>query len=151
MLPFSEGTWFALPLRSGGFAVGVVARTPAQGEVIVADLFGPKRSAVPPLAELASLQPKGALRVIRVGDLGLVDGSWPMIGQAPRWRREEWRIPAYVRRDELGRKTWRVVYSDSHPNEVVSEEEVSYDATGMERDAVFGAGAAELLMTRLVG
>jgi hypothetical protein len=151
MLPFKEGTWFVLPLRSGGFSVGVVARTTAHGEVIAVYLFGPKRSAIPPLAELAFSEPKDALRVIRVGDLGLIDGSWPIIGQAPHWRREEWRIPAYLRRDELSRKAWRVVYSDSDPNEVVLEEELPFDTSGMDRDAVFGTGAVELLMTKLLG
>ena len=31
---YSEGTWFAVPLCSGGFGVGIAARTTKKGPVI---------------------------------------------------------------------------------------------------------------------
>lgn len=46
-LPYREGTWFALPLRKGGYAVGVVARMAPRGRIILAYFFGPKRNQIP--------------------------------------------------------------------------------------------------------
>jgi hypothetical protein len=101
-LPYKEGTWFAIPLQQGGYAVGRVARLSGDG-IILAYFFGPKRETVPTLADLGSLTPDSALAVVRAGDLGLIEGSWPIIGDAPVWEREKWPMPAFVRRDEIGK------------------------------------------------
>ena len=89
-LPYREGTWFGIPLRVEGFGVGLIARSTPSGKVILSYLFGPRRNSVPTLAEVEHLQPKDAVRVLRVGDLSLLTGSWPIIGQAPSWKRADW-------------------------------------------------------------
>src|SRR5262245_62007255 len=111
-LPYEEGTWFAVPLRQGGYGVGRVARHAPAGKMILVYLFGPKRDQLPALDELDQLEPNEAVKVRQASDLGLLDGSWPIIGDSPRWERDRWPIPACIRRDELGGTAWRVVYSD---------------------------------------
>jgi hypothetical protein len=74
-LPYREGTWFAIPLETGGFGVGVVARATKRGKVILAYFFGPHRSEVPSLDEVERLSPEDAVAVAHVGDLGLHDYS----------------------------------------------------------------------------
>lgn len=148
-LPYCEGTWFAVPLRQGGFAVGVVARATARGKVILCYFFGPRRTAVPVLVEVERLRPGDAVRAVRVGDLSLLRGDWPIIGQTASWKRSEWPMPPFVRRDPLSRKAWRVYYSDTNPGARDREEPEQYKSA-LEDDGLFGSGAAELMLTRLL-
>jgi len=40
---YSEGDWFAVPLRGGGFAAGVIARAmPRKEGVLLGYFFGPR-------------------------------------------------------------------------------------------------------------
>lgn len=151
MLPYKEGTLFAVPLRRGGYGVGVVARTSPQRKILLAYLFGPAWKTVPPVDEVKNLCPQDALRVARVGDLSLIDKTWPIIGQVQSWRREEWPMPPFVRREDITKKAWRVQYADNDANRVVAEEPMNYpNVSEFERDAVLGAGAAEIVMTKML-
>jgi hypothetical protein len=148
-LPYREGTWFGVPLRQGGFAVGLVARATAKGRVILCYFFGPRRTAVPALSELERLKPSDAIWVARVGDLALIRGQWPIIGQTESWKRCEWPLPAFVRRDPLSGKAWRVFHSDTDPSLIDREEPETYESS-LENDGVYGAGAVELVLTKLL-
>jgi hypothetical protein len=150
-LPYKEGTLFSIPLRGGGYAVGVVARTSSRGKIVLTYLFGPTRKTVPKADELNNLRPSDALRVARVGDLSLNDKTWPTIGHLQNWKREEWAMPPFVRRDDITKKAWRVQYSDADANRVFSEEAIAYaQASEFERDAVLGAGVVEIVLTKLL-
>lgn len=147
---YSEGTFFAIPLRNGGFGVGLIARATSEGGVILVYLFGPRRAAVPAVDEVIDLQPSSAVKVARIGDLNLIRGKWPVIGRSLNWRRQLWGMPKFVRIDELSHRAWSVQYSDDDPNRVLSEEPVPFDSSGLERDSVFGAGAVEIALTKLL-
>jgi hypothetical protein len=147
---YSEGTWFAVPLRSGGFGTGLIAKATRDGGVILAYLFGPRRETVPALTEVAVLQPSAAVKVARIGDLNIINGKWPIIGRTPEWQPSSWVMPRFVRSDELGRRAWSVQYSDDDPNLVSSEDPVPFGTSGLERDSVLGAGAAEIVLTKLL-
>ena len=144
-----EGTWFAVPLGSGGFAVGVVARAAPRGGIVLAYFFRSRWDQPPSLDEVKGLRPRAAIRVLQVGDLGLIDGTWPLIGRDPGWHREEWPSPLFLRRDPLSRRAWIVHYSDLDPSLVESEIPTSYD-TKLEKDSLLGAGAAEIELTELL-
>jgi hypothetical protein len=143
-----EGTWFAVPLRSGGFVPGLAARTSAKPGIILAYFFGPPLDKVPTLDQVDRLRAHAASRVLLVGDLGLIQGRWPIIGAARDWHREEWPFPFFVRKDELSRRAWRVRYSDTDAGKVVAEDPIDYGST-LERDALMGAGAAEVVLSKL--
>jgi hypothetical protein len=149
-LPYAEGTWFAVPLREGGFAVGLVARATSEGKVILCYFFGPKCMSAPNLTQVENLDLSQALCVLRIGDLSLITGEWPIIGQAQSWSRADWPMPIFIRRDELSRRAWKVYYSDTDPNQIIKEEPVSYDETGFGRNTVCGSGAVELILTKLL-
>lgn len=148
MLRYQEGTWFAVPLRSRGYAVGLVARATRQGKVLLGYFFGPRYDAVPPLLEVCSMRPEAAIRVCRFGDLGLVNNEWPIIGRCSTWDRRCWPLPAFVRSDELSGRTWRVEYADEDPNKVVSETLIASSGAELERNEAFGAGAVEIVLTK---
>ena len=49
------------------------------------------------------------------------------------------------------KKAWRVQYSDTDANLLAFEEPMSYtQGTDFERDAILGAGAAEIRLTKLL-
>ena len=148
-LPYREGTWFAVPLRQGGFGVGVVARATAKGKVILCYFFGQHRTAVPALGEVRLSKPHEAVNMVRVGDLSLIRGEWPVIGEAMSWKRSDWPMPPFVRRDKISDRAWRVLYSDIGPLVIACEMPEVYDRT-LECDAMLGSGAAEVMLTKLL-
>jgi hypothetical protein len=147
---FAEGTWFGVPLKQGGFALGRVARHSPSKEIVLAYFFGPKRDVLPKIEELQSLTAEDAIKVMMVGYLGLDSGSWPIIGSSEPWDRADWPIPWFIRRDELSGTAWAVSYADDNPNQVVSEERIPYDTPGLERDALYGDKAAEHVLSSVL-
>jgi hypothetical protein len=90
-----------------------------------------------------------ALR-IRFGDLGLINGSWPILGKIANWNRAEWPLPEFVRRDPLSNKAWLVRRSDTDPGKIVFERPIDFDSP-LENDSVSGYGAVEIKPTKLIG
>jgi hypothetical protein len=149
-LPYEEGSVFAMPLRNGGFARGVVARTPRRGKVVLGYFFGP-RLETPAAATLDDLHPNLAVARIRFGDLGLIQGRWLVIGKVPNWNRSDWPIPDYVRRDPISRKAWLVRYLNDEPLRSVAELLSNYDDLQfLDNDSLSGAGAAEIRISKLL-
>ena len=117
---YREGTWFAVPLRDGGFGVGVVARANAGG-VLMGYFFGPRRAAVPELTDVAGLKPEDSVLAAMFGHLGLKGGDWPVLGRLEGWDRREWPMPVFVRYEELTGRSFKVFYNDDEPNKVIRE------------------------------
>ena len=148
-LPYVEGSVILVPLRNGGFARGVVARATKKGKGLFGYFFGP-RLASPKDATLDGLDPDKAILRLRFGDLGLINGEWPVLGEVPNWDRAEWPMPDFVRRDPLGVLKPRLVrYSDDDPNHIEAEYIIDDDA-GMPTDSASGYGAVEIKLTKLL-
>lgn len=149
-LSYSEGTVFLVPLRKGGYARGLIARSDAKRLMLLGYFFGP-RLASREAAVLTGLDPTEAILRVRFGALGLRNGEWTILGTAPNWNRSEWTIPDFARRDPLGRmKSWRVHYSDSDPSLREAEYPVE-DDSGLATDSLYGYGAVEIELTKLIG
>jgi len=146
---YSEGTWFAVPLRKGGYAVGIVAR--ASRACILAYFFGPRREAIPRLDEILNLNAASAISVLRVGTLGLINKEWPIIGEAQSFNRSNWPMPVFIRREILPPfKKWRVYYLDADPKKRIREELETDDGADLPTDSLSGYGAAEIKLTKLL-
>lgn len=147
---YTVGDWFAVPLREGGFAVGVVARAQADG-VLLGYFFGPKRAEVPELTELAHLTAAGAVLVSKFGHLGLLKKKWPILGRTDEWDPQAWPMPAFVRFEELTGRSFRVIYADDDPNRLLREEQIpAGTAEQGPKDGLLGAGATEIALTSLL-
>jgi hypothetical protein len=149
MLPYIEGTVFALPLRNGGFARGVVARAAPEGAVLYGYFFGPKLTSFDEVRS-DNLRPEAAVAQMIFGDLGLMNGEWVILGSLPNWQRSDWRMPDFVRRDPVGKRAWRVRRSDVDPSKIESEEPVAFD-TNLPPNISSGYGAVEIKLTKLLG
>jgi hypothetical protein len=147
---YSAGDWFAVPLREGGFAVGLVARASASG-VLLGYFFGPKVDEVPSLEAVSGLRANDAAIVRRFGHLGLEQGKWPILGRSTTWEPAAWPMPVFVRYEELSGRSLQVVYADDDPNELLREQQVPPgDAEQGPKDGMLGAGAVEKLLTGLL-
>ena len=130
--------------------MGIVARASPRGDIILVYLFGNVRQKPLSIEEVSRLRPDDAVLVVRAVDLHLIDGRWPIIGRDPAWQRSAWPVPEFVRRDELSELAWAVRYSDRDVNVVERETPVAFD-TSLPKDAVYGAVAIELVLTRMLG
>lgn len=147
---YRQGDWFAVPLREGGFALGVVARA-NPGGVLLGYFFGPRREDVPKAADAVGLRASEAVLVRKFGHLGLTQGNWPLLGQLEGWDPREWPMPSFVRYEELTGRSFKVIYDDSDPNRLIREQQVSPgESEQAPKDGLLGAGAAEKILTGLL-
>ena len=147
---YREGTWFAIPLRDGGFGVGVAARVSRRGGVL-GYFFGPRRLTVPSLAEVEGLTSDQAILVELFGDLGLIQGRWPIIGRAPSWDRQRWPMPVFGRFEDLTGRAFRVEYDEDNLPAIVREVPASREEVErLPKDGVSGAGFLEKVLTKLL-
>jgi hypothetical protein len=91
---FGEGTLFCVPLKRGGYALGLIARR-SMG-VLLCYFFGTRFRQLPGLSELSELRQNDALRVWRVQDGELRDGHWLIIGKLEVFHRTDWPVPQFV-------------------------------------------------------
>lgn len=149
-LKYRLGTWFCVPLTSGGFAVGLVARMSRGGRILYGYFFGPALAEKPDLAQVADKTPGEAVLVCRFGDLSLQDGTWPVIGHS-EIRAADWPLRPFARVDDLAPVAFRVEYDDADPNVVRSETRITVkEASSLDVDGLYGAGAVELVLTDLL-
>jgi hypothetical protein len=145
-----EGDWFAVPLREGGFAVGVVARLSSDG-VLLGYFFGPKLAKAPALAVVVDLKADDAILVARFGHLGISQGKWPTLGRVDAWERDRWPMPLFGRYEELKGRSFKVRYDENNPNKMLDREQVLPGSSEqLPKETLLGAGAAEKVLTALL-
>jgi hypothetical protein len=111
--------------------------------------FGPECERVPDSRAVMLHRPQGAVWRGMLGALGLINGAWPVIGQSVTWSREDWPLPEFVRVDALAGRAWKVTYSDDL-NRVSETECDPCLAQSHPDDGVYGYGAVEIVLTRLL-
>lgn len=119
-----EGQSFLLPLGkgSGQFAVGVVARVPRRGGVVLGYFFGPRRREPPGREWLNSLKASQAVFAGRFKDAQLYRGEWRTLTVLDGFDRRHWPVPAFHRFDGSATQVpgvqavqdWRVEYGDEN-------------------------------------
>ena len=147
---YRSGHSFAVPLRTSGFAVGIVARANPNG-ILLGYFFGPRHDDIPSVHDAKDLKANDALLVCRFGHLGLTQGTWPLLGRLEGWDQSDWPIPVFVRYEELSGRSFSVFYADDDPNKVIREEQVPPGSSEQgPKDGLFGAGAVEKVLTALL-
>ncbi|MCW5958625.1 MAG: immunity 26/phosphotriesterase HocA family protein [Pyrinomonadaceae bacterium] len=149
-LNYKEGSWFAVPLKPDGFAVGVVARMAPKGRIVIAYFFGDRYLSIPDLSRMQDYSPRDAIRILKIGDLGLINGEWEIIGELPDWNREIWKTPVFGRQEEFTNRNLLIIYNDDDPSELIAEEPVNYDVAHLEEDALCGYLGVETKLSKLL-
>ena len=142
-----EGRFFLLPVERGQYAVGLIARAPRRGGVLLGYFFGPRRTTAPVDAWLNALHPQQAAFVCRFKDAALFRGEWKLLCTLAGFDRTQWPVPAFHRFDSSVTHVpggsavtdWRVEYGDDNlivpksespaePADLKLGEDLAYDA-----------------------
>jgi hypothetical protein len=148
-LHYKEGDWFAVPLPSGGYALGLIARMKAPATF--GYFFGPRRPVLPRLADAENLRPEEALDRADFGDLDLLNHEWPVLGQLTGWDRSRWPMPRFVNKDVISGQIRLITRDDNDPGEVIARDVASpEEAAGLPADGCFGSLALARHLDRLL-
>jgi hypothetical protein len=134
-----------VPLGEAGFGLGLVARRDRRG--IVLGYFAPVRFPRLPSLEAAAGAWSGQWVLVTLfGDLGLLDGTWSVVGKLPGWRRDEWPMPAFGHRDLLTGGYLRITYSEDGGQEVDRRPISVEEFETLPDDGLAGSGYVETLL-----
>jgi hypothetical protein len=148
-LPYKKGTWILVPLRTQGYALGLVARMDGKGRIF-GYFFGPVISEPSAATIPNNLKPEDAILSGRFGDLGLINGEWIVLGEKDDWNKDEWKMPPFVRVDEHSGKAFVSVYDDNTLN-FVSEKPCNPALVDKyPHDIGMGYGSVEIQLTKLL-
>lgn len=146
-LRYDEGDWFAVPLPSGGYALGVVARV--RRGILLGYFFRPRRKKIPVFNKrITSLSASDAILCSLCGDLGIIEGEWPILGKDPNWDRKRWPMPIFTGQDPLSEVITAVRYDESTLQEVDSYRVAEL---GEHADGLAGSGFVEELLDARLG
>lgn len=144
-----EGQFFLLPLGkgSGQYAVGLVARVPRRGGVLLGYFFGPRRREPPGPEWLNGLQASNAVFACRFKDTPLFRGEWRSLSVREPFDRAAWPVPAFHRFDGTSTQVpgvdavqdWRVEYADDNLIMPREERPASKDDLKLVDDLVYDA------------
>jgi hypothetical protein len=149
-LPYREGDWFAVPISKNQFVVGRVARMAKRGGVLFGYFFPKLFDEQPNPEELEELVSTGAVVVGRFGDLALIRGNWPVIGDSGTWDRSEWPMPLFGRFDADG-NPYKVQYNDDDPSKCLSDRKTTHsEIEGLPDACLMGAGSVENRLRKLL-
>jgi hypothetical protein len=143
------GTWFAVPLLSGDFAHGLVARN-YKRTYGVGYFFGPALARPEGIKNLKELRPESAVLVGFFGYLGFKRDSWPILGEQPAWNPAHWPLPRFVQPNEIARSARLITYDESDISVVLSDVEAVDTDRGPE-DGMMGHKFLQARLTQLVG
>ncbi len=148
---YSEGDCISVPLLNREFARGVIARMDGRG-CIFGYFFPPSIEDSHNVKIDDFLSPGNNILLARVGDLGLLNSEWKVIGRIPDFRREVWKLPAGLRWDEGDSEGVECIF-DEDTLETISEKPISIvglDLTKELKDGLMGYGFLEIRLTKLL-
>lgn len=141
------GSIFLVPLRSKGFATGLLARASGKGHAF-GYFFGPRIDSLDAVDSTA-LRPGDAVLVGQFGDLELLRGNWPVGSVLPGWKPSDWPMLPMGRTDEKAERAWISTYDDDF-NCIKEIEVPPAAASRYPYDRLMGAGAVEIRLTKAI-
>lgn len=139
-----EGTVFKVPLDSGNYGYGVVARSSPSG-ICLGYFVSPEMS-----DRVDHLQSGDSIYICMFDDVHLAEGLWPIVGTVDPWVREDWPLTDFYRVEEFTGRSLRVVYKDDL--NTLAREFVDMDApdSGIPEDGLAGPVFVEERLSRIV-
>lgn len=152
-ITYSEGQWFAIPLSEGYYGLGVIVRGFYKSKGGLGYFFGPKYASIDNIHTVPST-PIDAILVAWFGDLGIINGRWPLLNIPFGFRKEDWPVPAFKRLDYVNRNYgWLVEYEQENPIFARSEREVYLPISqirSLPEESSFGYEALEIQLSKLL-
>ncbi|MCM8625540.1 Imm26 family immunity protein [Accumulibacter sp.] len=141
-----EGSIIALPLRDRGYGVGVVARNSGDGALLVY-YYGVRLDSIDSPLDHSVLKPENAIRVGQVGDLGVLNGAWKVIGAISPWSRSAWPLPPFARYVQ-GVAFYKSYYDEDTLRKIREVRIEKSEADELWEDGMDGYVAAEIVLTK---
>lgn len=145
----AEGDWVAVPLPDSGWALGLVARS-NEDEQLLGYFFGPRLRERPSLDDVHEHNAQDAIYVTRCSDSGIVDGRWHVLGALEAWNREDWPVPEFgfrYRNEAPERRRYDDALRWVSAERMTVEE---YLHLGLPDDRLSGSGAVEIRLAKLL-
>lgn len=133
---YREGDWFGVPLGSGQMAIGLVARSPKRGGLLLGYFFGPPRKQAPDATELKSMHAAQVQLICRFKNGALHRGLWRVFGACTKWRHKDWPMPPFLRKEGLSGRAIRVEYSQDNLTTPAKETEATATDATLPEDIV---------------
>jgi immunity protein 26 of polymorphic toxin system len=149
-----EGDWFAVPLASSLYVLGLVARAPKRGQTLFGYFFGPLQTQIPQPESLVVYRPSDALRACRFRDDALRSARWPIIASVSDWDRTAWPMPDFhvPFTHEVTGESWAVTYSEDNPDRSIRRRRISFEEEAdYPQDGVFPPSHLEYELARMLG
>ena len=152
-IKYYEGQWFGVPLRQGGYALGIIVRGSHKTKGGLGYFFGPKYYRIPDESDTFEKKKDDAVLISWFGDLGILNGRWPLIQSSRQFSRNEWPLPLFGREISLiPNKGMIVEYEDNPKGEWRIIKEIPVDIeeiANLPSDGYLGGGAIEIRLSKL--
>ncbi|MBA4057526.1 MAG: hypothetical protein C0490_22615 [Marivirga sp.] len=144
-LQLNEGDIFTFPLRSRGYASGLIIR--ASKTLTLLGCFYDLRYDSMPTEITEDVLKKGKIILTkRFGLQGFKDGTWKVVGKSDRFNRQDWPIPSFLRQSNPPRI---ITYNDEL--EEIKETVISNEnANSFPGDGLAGSGFIEIVVTEVL-
>ena len=97
------------------------------------------------------MRAKDAWAIKTFGDSAITQGDWLSVGSVPEWKREEWPMPVFRRREERYGTWFKVHYDEADLNTTVRETTAGPDEVeGLPDDGLLGSALAPEWLSRLL-
>lgn len=154
-IKYKEGQWFAVPLRTGSYSIGIIVRGSYINGGGLGYFFGPRYKEAPDGKATISLKPAEAILVTRFSGLGISTKRWPLIFSQRPFSRNDWPLPKFWQEDLLiPEKGFVREYGVTQRGRWFLIQEIRVNRSeikGLPKDSDMGGGAVEIRLTELLG
>lgn len=149
-----EGTVVAIPVKPKGWVLGVYARvkTGRGRSVPFGYFFGHVFCTIPDESNIILLCPGDAILQGKFGDLGLIQGRWPIIGAIEPWDRHVWPMPdMMIKGSEFGIPyDQRIRFDENDPSREIQREYVKPGKLNLPSASTPGSLALEIKLSMIL-
>ena len=127
-----EGDIFAVPLRQGGYDIGLIARKHKTSNL--GYFFDKVYQSPPETLDVTGINNWKVTLIGQFSAIGIEEGEWPLLKTAFNFKREDWPIPVLKMQEPITEQYFAVLYDDTLFNEK------RYLITKEAADKLFGHG-----------
>jgi hypothetical protein len=141
------GKVFVVPLKNGGFSIGLVARQ--DKNILLGYFFNTYFFEKPITVKDLIINKSNICLICLFSILGLKNNEWTVIGSLPDWNKDEWAVPMFKQKDPLLDIYYAINYDDSL-NEISKIKMSKEDANKLYNGGIYGYGIVESILTKII-
>ncbi|WP_314081491.1 Imm26 family immunity protein [Capnocytophaga gingivalis] len=140
-----EGKVIGLPLKEHLFLTGLVTRQ--NKDILLGYFFRQTYRNLPTITEW---KPSEVCLICLFSALGIKNKEWEIIGNFPKWNRQEWEVPTFKLRDPINES---VYYAIAYDDNIISSKRyriTKEEAEKYYRDGIYGYKAVEVVLSNKI-